>query len=202
MIKRLPSGCRVSGFTLVEVLVTAVIIAFGLLSLAGLQAKMVAMQMEAYQRAHALVLAEDMVARINSQRIAAMAGAYAATGVTRTVGTGDTFDPAADCKDQPSVPEQDLCEWSFALKGAAVTESAEEGDERFLGAMLGARGCVQNITRPNKPTTFRVSVAWQGLGETVAPSNELTCGKGKYDINGADVRRRVLALQTTLADLN
>ncbi len=195
MIKRLPAGCRVSGFTLVEVLVTAVIIAFGLLSLAGLQAKMVAMQMEAYQRAHALVLAEDMVARINSQRIAAKGVAYAPPGETTTVGTGDTFDTAEDCGDQPSVPEQDLCEWSFALKGAA-TEEEVDGEARFLGAMIGARGCVQRI--PADSASFRVSVAWQGLGETVAPSNALTCGKDMY---GAEVRRRVLALQTTLANL-
>jgi type IV pilus assembly protein PilV len=73
-------AARESGFTLLEVLVTAVIIAVGLLGLAGLQAKMAATQMEAYQRAHALVLVEDMAARINSQRRSnAKAGAYAAT---------------------------------------------------------------------------------------------------------------------------
>lgn len=176
-----------SGFTLVEILVTAVIVAFGLLGLAGLQAKMAATQMEAYQRAHALVLVEDMVARINSQRKAAKAGSYAAAGAMTTVGTGDT---SVTCN-QTDIPARDLCEWSRALRGAGTTDA----DGRFLGAMLGARGCIERITGAH--VNFRVSVAWQGLTETAAPS--LPCGAtANYGSNGL---RRVLALQITLADL-
>ncbi|QVL49333.1 MAG: type IV pilus modification protein PilV [Thiocapsa sp.] len=184
-------GGAESGFTLIEVLVTAVIIAVGLLGLAGLQAKMAATQMEAYQRAHALVLVEDMAARINSQRSDAKAGAYAASGTMTVVGLGDDFDPAQGCA-QADLTERDLCEWSRALKGAGTTDDSEA----FLGAMIGARGCIERL--PVDPATFRVSVAWQGLSDTVAPS--LTCGQGAD--YGSAGRRRVLAVQLTLADLN
>jgi type IV pilus assembly protein PilV len=181
-----------SGFTLVEVLVTAVIIAFGLLGLAALQTKMAATQMEAYQRVHALVLVEDMAARINSQRSHAKAGSYAAPGAMTVVGTDDAYDATGACN-QTSLPGIDLCEWSRALKGAGTTEA---GSDRFLGAMIGARGCIERL--PDDYVTFRVSVAWQGLTGTVVSG--LPCG-GAADYGG-DGMRRVLAVQVTLANLN
>ncbi len=189
------SGGAECGFTLLEVLVTAVIIAVGLLGLAGLQAKMAATQMEAYQRAHALVLVEDMAARINSRRSAAKKGGYAALGRMTVVGSGDGFDPAEGC-DQTDLTARDLCEWSRALKGAGTTDDSEA----FLGAMIGARGCIERlpVDLQNPVLTFHVSVVWQGLTETVAPS--LICGQG--DDYGSPGRRRVLAVLVTLADLN
>lgn len=182
-------GRRQSGFTLIEILVTAVIISFGLLSLAGLQAKMTTTQMESYQRAHALVLVEDMAARITTQRRDAVAGAYATAGEITTVGTDDADDPSDDCSGD--LPAQDLCEWSKALKGAGTTDD----DGRFLGAMLEARGCIERMT--DDPATFLVSVAWQGLTETVSPN--LACGRGEYQ---NDAMRRVLAVRVTLANLD
>ena len=56
------------GTSLVEVLVTIVILAFGLLGLAGLQSRLQISDMEAYQRAQALVLLEDYTSRITSNR--------------------------------------------------------------------------------------------------------------------------------------
>lgn len=179
-----------TGFTLVEILVTAVIIAFGLLGLAGLQAKMTVTQMEAYQRAHALVLVEDMVARINSQRSAAKSGGYASLGVMTMVGE-DQIDPDASCQ-QTDLVARDLCEWERALKGADVSD--ESGD--FLGAMIGALGCIEWLSAPGDPVTLRVSVAWQGLAETQAPT--LPCGRNVYD---RESKRRVLATELILADL-
>jgi type IV pilus assembly protein PilV len=181
---------RLSGFTLVEVLVTAVIIAFGLLSLTALQAKMVTLQMEGYQRAHALVLAEDMAARINSQRLRAKAGDYAPRG---SLGTGDNY---TDCSDWTDIPARDLCEWSLTLKGAGTTED-DDGEARFLGAMIGARGCLEHIR--SSPEAFRVSVAWQGLSDTVAPSAAMSCGRNQY---GSELRRRVLSITVILGNLN
>ncbi|SDX11868.1 type IV pilus modification protein PilV [Thiocapsa roseopersicina] len=184
---------RWSGFTLVEVLVTAVIIAFGLLSLSALQAKMVMLQMEGYQRAHALVLAEDMAARINSQRLSAKAGDYASSGSPAVLGTGDNY---SDCTALTDIPARDLCEWSLALKGAGTTEDVD-GEVSFLGAMIDARGCLEHIR--SSPEAFRVSVVWQGLSDTVAPSAALSCGRDQY---GSELRRRVLAITVTLANLN
>ena len=67
--RTLPSA----GLSLVEVLVTVVILAFGLLGIAALQAKVQVGSIEAYQRAQAIVLVDDMRARIlgNSANAAA-----------------------------------------------------------------------------------------------------------------------------------
>lgn len=185
---------RQAGFTMVEILVTAVIIAFGLLGLAGLQAKMTVTQMEAYQRAHALVLVEDMVARINSQRGGAKSGFYVARGGMTVVGAGTLS--WLDCSVYyllNSVPIADLCEWGRALRGANTVDTSG----RSLGAMIGARGCVEWLSDPDEPLTLRVSVAWQGLTDTQAPI--LPCGA---DSLGRDnPKRRVLASEVILANL-
>lgn len=181
-----------SGFTLVEILVTAVIIAFGLLGLAGLQARMATTQMEAYQRAHALVLAEDMVARINSQRGPAKDGAYAVAGeMTEIASVQPGAQDQEDCDPTDPIPDRDQCEWGRALGGA----DAVDDDKGFLGALIGARGCIEWLS--GNPVTLRVSVAWQGLTETQAPA--LPCGEDDY---GSEAMRRVLAIRVTLANLN
>jgi prepilin-type N-terminal cleavage/methylation domain-containing protein len=56
------------GFSLIEVLVSIVILAIGLLGLAGLQVKANAIEMEAYQRSVSLMLVQDMASRIAAGR--------------------------------------------------------------------------------------------------------------------------------------
>ena len=56
------------GFSMVEVLVTIVILTIGLLGLAGLQGRASTAQMESYQRSQALILLADMADRINANR--------------------------------------------------------------------------------------------------------------------------------------
>ena len=56
------------GASMIEVLVTTVILAIGLLGLAGLQSRLGLSEMESYQRAQALVLLQDMANRIATNR--------------------------------------------------------------------------------------------------------------------------------------
>lgn len=167
---------------MLETLITIVILAFGLLALAGLQAKLQTTEMESYQRSQAIVLLQNISARINANRAAAADYVTAAP-----VGVDD--DPA-DCTTLAVGAAKDLCEWSNALKGSAET-SADAGN---LGAMIGARGCVEQVSAD--PLRLRVSIAWQGLNKTVAPS--LDCAKGEY---GEDTYRRVISQQITIGNL-
>ena len=59
------SGTRERGATLIEVLVTIVILTFGLLGVAALQVRMQLAQTESYYRAHAVLLMQDIVDRLN-----------------------------------------------------------------------------------------------------------------------------------------
>ena len=180
-----------AGMTMLEVLITLVILAFGLLGLAGLHIKIQTLDMEAYQRAQAILLLRDMVERIKAN--SANAADYVPVSPGTTYGTVDpATDTLEDCADAATFDTQakrDICEWSNALKGASESSSGTK-----VGAMIGARGCVQQITAPDptsgicQPGTYRVSAAWQGLFATSAPA--LSCGSGEYGSNEA-IRRAI-----------
>jgi type IV pilus assembly protein PilV len=178
---------------MIEVLVTIVLLAFGLLGLAGLQTRMTAANTEAYQRAQALLLLEDMVDRMNANRDGVTLGSYT-TGTGTPLGTGDS--QPATCDTLAVGAARDQCEWSNALRGAA-----EQTGGTRVGAMIGARGCVEQIQIPDttpgvcKPGIYRVTVTWQGLNATVAPV--LACGAGKYGANAAF--QRAVSLKVVIA---
>lgn len=64
------------GATLIEVLVTILVLAIGLLGLAGLQVTSVQSNHSAYYRSQATILAYDISDRMRSNRTAALDGAY------------------------------------------------------------------------------------------------------------------------------
>lgn len=164
-------GPRQSGAALIEVLVSILIVSFGVLALAGLQTKMNAALLESFQRAQALTLLEDMTQRMQANQN------MSANYIVASVGTGDS--QPTDCSTLTTRHEQDRCEWSNALKGASVTSGGEN-----VGAMTGARGCIEQLQAPNpaagmcQPGIYRVTVAWQGFNGTVAPA--VSCGTGEY----------------------
>lgn len=178
---------RERGTSLIEVLVTLVIVAFGLLGVAAFQAKAQVGSVESYQRAQAIILLDDMTSRINTN--STQAASYIGT-----VGPDDG--EPDDCTESDPGAERDLCEWSAALKGAAEVDAAETK----VGGMIGARGCIDQVVIANPapgvctPAVYRVTVAWQGLHETRAPA--LTCGKDAY---GPDTYRRAISSQVTVA---
>jgi type IV pilus assembly protein PilV len=180
-----------TGFTLLEVLITLIILAIGMLGLANLQSKIHVTEVESYQRAHAVLLLQDMVDRINSNRD--KAGDYV-TGSPLGV-QGDPSDTEIDdCSAAAMGAERDMCEWGNSLKGAS-----EQREGANSGGMIGARGCVEQIQAANAaagvctPGIYRVTVAWQGLHKTSAPS--LACGAGEY---GEDEFRRAISAQFSI----
>lgn len=165
---------RLRGASMIEVLVAIVIVIIGLLGLAGLQARSGVVEVESFQRAQAVELLQDMVDRINSNPLNAMA--Y----VTPTpLGTGAG---TQDCTGLVGAP-LDLCEWNNALLGASESNAGLS-----VGAMIGARGCVDNVT-PVMPRVFTVSVVWQGTFKTKSPGT--LCGQGLY--GGTGLRRGLTA---------
>ncbi len=171
------------GFSMIEVLVTIVILTTGLLGLAGLQGRASTAQMESYQRSQALILLEDMADRINANR--SNAAAYVGA-----LGSGAAC-PAAGS----SVASNDLNQWCNALQGVAEAQSGVGN----AGAMIGARGCITQTIAPvsGVASQYLVAVAWQGLNSTAAPS--IVCGQNQY---GNEALRRVVALPVDIADLN
>ena len=165
------------GTSMIEVLVSLVIVCLGLLGLAGLQSHAALAEAESFQRAQAISLLQDMVDRVNANRLQALT--YVTTSPLGTdVGV-------QNCGSLSGVA-RDKCEWSNSLLGAAETSS---GGTK-VGAMIGARGCIEN-TKATMPREFVVSVVWQGVTPTKAPAS--TCGANLY---GDEKTRR--AITTTI----
>jgi type IV pilus assembly protein PilV len=179
-----PTLRRCDGVTMLEVLVAIFILTVGLLGAAGLQSKMQTAEIEAYQRAQAIVLLQDMVDRVNANR--KNADDYV-TVVGTPLGTAEI-----DCSALTSPADKDKCDWNNALFGASETKGTVT-----LGAMNGARGCITNPVTA-MPREVVVAVAWQGMGPTFAPG-ATTCGQGAY---GADDRvRRAMVARITIGCL-
>ena len=180
------------GLSLIEVLVTMIIEAFGLLGISGLQSRIQVAEIEGYQRAQAILLLSEMTERVNTNR--SQAATYAFSG---SKGAGDGI---TTCATTPG-KDRDLCEWSNALQGATETLSTAK-----VGAMAGARGCITQVQAENTttgvctPGQYRVDVAWQGMIPTAAPT--LTCGDNKLGANYSsgtnDKYRRVISLTVTV----
>lgn len=178
---------NVRGFSLLEVLITILILAFGLLGLAGLQAHTMNTEMESYQRSQALVLLNDMASRLESN-VSTNGSAYS---TATPLGTGQSEE---DCSGKSGV-ERDHCEWSNMLLGVAET-----GGSGSVGAMIGARGCIREVQAANPatgvctPGIYEIAVTWQGMYETFA--SQIECGKGLY---GDDKLRRVVSMRILTA---
>jgi type IV pilus assembly protein PilV len=186
IIKR-QSGYYQRGTSLLEVLITIVILAFGLLGLAGLQAKIQQAEVESFQRAQATLLLADMHERISANR------ANAANYVSANpIGTLDT--QTTNCSGITLQASRDICEWSNALKGAS-----EQMGTNNTGALEGGRGCIGQVQAPDPspgvctPGIYQITVVWQGMNPTAAPA--LACGQGLYT---QDTTRRAISSQVTV----
>jgi type IV pilus assembly protein PilV len=186
---------RERGFGLVEILVALVVIAIGMLGVAGLQLRSNQAELESYQRAQALILLQDMVDRLNTNRdaracyasvIAAMNPAYLGTSagaIPACAGAGTTATRAR--------ADADLVAWDSTLKGATETRGGTN-----VGTMTGARGCVRVDAAG---LIYTVTVAWQGEVPTLAPAAADTCAQNTY---GDEALRRLVSATVEFADLD
>lgn len=191
-------GC-VRGFSLLEILISILIMLVGLLGFLGLQTRAQVAEIEAYQRGQALILLQDMVDRINTNRKAAacyVLGTPLGTGYSGT----PTCTAAAGTTATRATASQDLQAWNEALQGASETLGGAS-----VGAIIGARGCVSAGTPVGGATPYRVAVAWQGLVPTVAPTvvdPAATCGQNQYGGAAGEAQRREVSMTIYIANLN
>jgi type IV pilus assembly protein PilV len=178
-----------SGSSLIEILVTILVMTVGFLGLAGFMVQQQRQDIDSYQRAQALLLLNDMSQRLQSNR--AHADDYA-TGTESPLGVGMTCATTT-----ATIAQQDLNAWCRSLQG-----SAEILGTQSVGAMVGARGCVESTG----PQQYAITVAWQGMSPISAPAS--LCGKDLY--NGPedsdspcvdDLCRRTVTTQVRIGSL-
>jgi type IV pilus assembly protein PilV len=214
------SRARARGFTLIEILVTIVILVFGLLGIVGLQAKATNVEMESYQRGQGLALLHDMEARIAASRsiveVGFLDGTVSSVDGSVYVGSGagatNFVDGAGDCVPPPAPPwsnaqklvaaQYEACQWAQMLLGTAAQEGASN-----VGAMIGARGCLIRMVPPenNAIADIYVVVVWQGItkgseapADLANPSPVQMCASGD---DFGDGLRRGMALRVLVPHL-
>jgi type IV pilus assembly protein PilV len=180
-----------AGSSLIEILVSILILMFGLLGLVGVMIQSQRAQLEAFQREQALLLAQDMVSRMSVNKAAAscyvLATYLGVDNLTAPVASTCTTATTA----QANRFANDMAEWVAQLQGSAETSGGNQ-----VGGIPGARGC---ITKDAVTGLYQVSVAWQGSASTSAPPAGITCGQNLYDSGGTtDTARRAVALTVLL----
>jgi len=181
------SAIRARGFSMIEVLVALLIIAVGVLGAVALQTRAVQAGMESYQRTQALLLVEDMVARLKNNK-AHVSTCYAAVGrgTTAYLGSGVSSAPTG-CN---TAADADLAAWHSQLLGAAETQGTQQ-----VGGILNARGCIDPLVANGE---YRVSVAWQGMSKLASSTDKNACAQGTYE---HDDYRRVVGVTLRITDL-
>ncbi|WP_267222638.1 type IV pilus modification protein PilV [Dyella silvae] len=180
------------GMLMIEVLISIFIAAIALLGMIGLSMKSSHNQMESFQRVQALTLVQDMVSRMNANRQVAACYSDGATGTvtTQTLPSCTVNIVATSTAAQQAMVNADLAAWQSELRGASEVNGTTN-----VGAMIGATGCIAQTDPVNN--IYRITVAWQGLTSTVAPT--LTCGKGNFGTN--DALRRAVSVKIQIGNL-
>ena len=192
--------------------VTLVIVMFGLLGIAGLMAKGQRASFEAFQRQQALQLANEMVERMQVNRVQSTAYAAGAPVLT-PLGLGGNYNDlitavitncaAGNCSGA-QLAAYDLAMWDGLLNGYAEKQTAGGAS---IASVVNPRGCIEETADtlaacPAAPApvnsfftrTNRISVSWQGNEDTLAPTSS-NCGTGLY---GVETKRRVVSLDVIL----
>jgi len=158
-MKNIQANRQQNGFTMLEVLVAIVVLAFGLLGLAGLQADGLRNNTSAYLRSQATLMAYDMMDRMRANMHGVESGDY-----NNLMGTTPT-DPSCittGCS-VAQMAQHDAYEWSQQL-----AEILPSGQGRVIGNGAGS--------------AFSITVMWDdrrtgatGTNCSGDPAVDLTC---------------------------
>jgi type IV pilus assembly protein PilV len=144
-----------TGFTLLEALIAFVILAVGLLGVAGLQIQSKQASYDAVQRSAALAIANDIVARIRSNDSANVATLYAMTFSSTTALSNPTSCIQNACSDA-QLAAYDKETWLRSIRAADSTGSLANATVCISPTVASVKaGATQAID-------LRVVVAWQG----------------------------------------
>jgi type IV pilus assembly protein PilV len=192
----MPCSTRARGYALVETMVTVIVIAFGLLGVAGLMSRSFVTESEATQRTQAALLLQDMVTRIEANRANATQYVTGDNGITGYEVVNNTKS-VVNCDPAAALAERDRCGWGRLIAGID-----EQVDGNATSVLPGAIGCVYELDAFNR--VFAISVAWQGpstgaepiVDNNFAPTN---CGR---DLYGTEAQRRLVTTLLRIGTLN
>ncbi len=183
---------RQTGFTMIEVLIAAVILAIGVLGIVTLLGVSKIAQHDSIQRTRAVSLADDLLERIrrNPGGIAQYSGHNPLGGASPTATDTDCRTTACDPID---VAKYDLNEWENLLAGSSVTVP-DPNDAPVSAAVLRNVSACINFTNDRGSNTgiIDVLIQWRGLRESFdAAEGGTVCGTN-WNTEDKPYRRQVL----------
>jgi len=129
------------GFSMLEILITLVIIAIALLGTAGLQVNAMRMNKGSQFRTQAIFLASDMAERMEANKAEAILGTYA-VAATSAVGAAATNCAAAACN------SAGLAAWDINQWGTSITNVLPQPSWSITQTVAG------------NPSTYSIVINW------------------------------------------
>ena len=157
------------GFTLIEVLITFIIVAIGLLGFMAYQVNAMNQAVETYQRGQVMNELISMANRIRLNAPAAYRGEY----LDNSINFGKI--PLEACGNLPTIAKRDLCEFNNILYSGNQFTQAE-----FVPA--GTLSCIRELPsgQPGDLRVFRIEIVWPGQAQGVT-SIAIPCGEDEID---------------------
>jgi type IV pilus assembly protein PilV len=180
-----------TGISLIEVLVTLVLISLALLGTTALQVVSKRSNFEAVQRTTAAHLANDFLHRMRANRVALdtyLTRSRLGGGVMGNSPPKDCSAGAAGCL-SVELARYDQWEWERKLDGAM-----EMDGNSTAGGLLEPTACISR-TAGGVEGLYEVAIAWRGLTEGSNPTLH-PCGSGTGLYGAANEFRHVIVMQT------
>ncbi|HSY95701.1 MAG TPA: type IV pilus modification protein PilV [Steroidobacteraceae bacterium] len=151
---------RTSGFTLIEVLVSIVILSIGLLGIAKLMLFSSRSNDSAYLRSQATALAYEILDNMRANRQEAINKTYDTLAATPATAPAKLCTGATQCATN-ELALYDVYQWKLRLT------TASNAGGTFVGALPSGAGSVTTPALGTTPTTVVITVSWD---DTVAQS--------------------------------
>lgn len=149
------------GFSMIEVLVTMMIIALALLGAAGLQANALRINKGGQTRVQAVFLAADLAERMEANRAGAVAGVYAVANSSTPSDSGRACDANA-CTPQ-QLADFDLSQWQYA-----VSQTLPQASWTITHSTTG------------NPSTYTILISWVDRRSNTQYASTGTSESSKY----------------------
>ncbi|GIU41903.1 type IV pilus modification protein PilV [Shewanella colwelliana] len=172
------------GFSLIEVMVSLVIMVIGLIGIFNLHIVAKRGSFESFQQTQASYYANDIISRmkLNSSQLAS----YGSSSGVGTQYSGTPTTPGTACTGAATCTPAQMAAWDLFEWRAAFTGQAEVVNAQNVGGLDTPTACIQ--VNGNNVT---VVMSWRGIRST--SDSELFVGCGS-----ANDRRRVYSIQTVI----